>query len=71
MNLLNRNFRGLENPNEIWSLCELVKQEAPDLVFLQETKLLSSYFYFRKFNLGYQNALAVDCNGKSDGLVLL
>lgn len=71
MKLLSWNSRGLGNPRRIRSLRKLVKREAPDLVFLQETKVLSSFFSFRKFGLGYKNALAVDRDGKSGGLVLL
>lgn len=69
--LFSWNFYGLENLCGIQSLCELVKQKDLDLIFLQETNVLSSYFSSRKFSLGFQNILAVDCEGKSGGLVFL
>lgn len=71
MRLLSKNFYGLGNSHGIWSFGELLKWEAPDLVFLQETKVSSSFFSLKKFILDFKHGLAVDCMGKSGGLVLL
>lgn len=43
----------------------------PDLVFLQETQVCASIFSLNKFKLGFQNAIVVDCEGKSGGLAIL
>lgn len=71
MKLLSWNSRGLGNSCGIRSLCDLLKQEDFDLVFLQETKVLASFFTSWKFYLDYQFGLAIDCDGKSGGLALL
>lgn len=70
MRLSSRNFCGLRNSHGIWSFWELLKWEVPDLVFLQETKVSSSFFSIKKFSLGFKHGLAVDCMCRSGGLVL-
>lgn len=73
------------NPNETLSLEHLwawesmrclqplwsTRREAPDLVFLQETKLSASFFDYRKNLFGFDCVLFVDYNGRGGGLALL
>lgn len=61
----------LGNPWEIRTLWDMVRREAPHLVFLQETWLLSLNMEKLRYELGYPNYLVVDCTGRSGGLVLL
>lgn len=71
MKLLSLNVWGLENPQGFKSLCDLIRREDPDVVLLQEMKVRLAYFSFKKFSLGFENALAVVCEGQSSGLTIL
>lgn len=61
----------LGNPRGFRTLHELFKNEDPNLVFLQETKVKASYFNNKNFNLGFNHGLGVGCKGKSGGMVVL
>lgn len=49
----------------------MIKKEAPDVIFLQETKVTSNFFSSKKFLLGFENAFAIDFVGRSGGLAVL
>lgn len=46
-------------------------KEDLDVIFIQETKVLASYFDFPKFFFGFPNCLVVDRVGLGGGLMLL
>lgn len=73
MQILNWNACGLGNPRGIWTLRDLIKKEAPDIVFLQETRLKVKVRDFDscKFKIGFSNCLAVYCEGRSGGIAIL
>lgn len=71
MSCLSLNCRGLCNPSAVRNLRDLLRREAPSLVFLSETKLSSGEFYRIRDNLGDFHGLAVDSMGRSGGLALL
>jgi hypothetical protein len=49
----------------------MVREKKPDVVFLVETKQQTHKLEFLKNKLGFDNQFAVDCKGKSGGLMLL
>jgi exonuclease III len=71
MSLLSWNCRGLGNPQTVQFLRRLVKEKSSCLVFLMETKRLQNNVGFLKVQLGFDNLFAVDCIGRSGGLILL
>ncbi|XP_042942656.1 uncharacterized protein LOC122276824 [Carya illinoinensis] len=71
MKLLSWNVHGLGNPRGIRTLCDLIKKEALDIVFLQETRLQVCDFDSCKFKLGFSNCLVVSIEGRSGGIALL
>lgn len=70
MIFLSWNSRGRENPQEIRVLCGLVKGEAPEVLFMQETRLINKVMVRQKVRLGFENCLVVSCKGRSGGLAL-
>ncbi|KAA8517928.1 hypothetical protein F0562_015384 [Nyssa sinensis] len=60
MKLISWNCRGLGNPRAIRALHDLVKREAPILIFLLETKIPARRFDELKFDLGFPIGIAVD-----------
>jgi len=71
MIVLSWNCRGLGNPRAVRSLCFLVKEKRPDLVFLMETKLNKKRDESIRCKLGFDQCFVVECIGKSGGLMLL
>lgn len=71
MKILSRNARGLENPRGIRTLCDPVKWEGPEIVFLQETKLSTREFESCKYKLCFQNCLAISSSGRNGDIALL
>lgn len=71
MKILSWNPYGLGNPQKFRTLRELLKKEDLDLIFLQETKVKTSYFTTKKFHLGFCNSLGVGCEGNCGGLTVL
>ncbi|XP_074315259.1 uncharacterized protein LOC141651445 [Silene latifolia] len=71
MNLLRLNFRGLGNPDAVGALRNLIRREAPAIVFLCETKL--SGVEFRKIRgcIVEYDGVEVDNVGRSGGLACL
>lgn len=64
------NCRGLGNPHAVRSLLELQKAEAPDILFLSETKMTEREVDFLRWRLNLVNMVGVDCVGRSGGLAL-
>ena len=71
MSILRLNCRGLGNPSPVGNLRDLIRREAPSLVFLSETRLSSSEFARIQNRLGDFFGLSVDSRGRSGGLALL
>jgi exonuclease III len=71
MKILSWNCWGLGNPQAVRSLCCLVKDKKPTLVFLMETKVSRRKARFLPHKLGFENMFVVDNQGKSGGLILL
>lgn len=65
MKLISWNSRGLESPQGIRVVCDLVKKEDLDILFLQETKVIARKMGTLKFSLGFEDYLAVDSEGTS------
>lgn len=65
------NSRGLGNPRGIRSLHALLQREDPNLLFLQETKLLARKMVAIKLRMGYENCLGVECDGRGGSLALM
>ena len=68
---LNWNCRGLGNCRAVEVLTELVRQKAPTILFLMETKLSVHETEPIKIELGYPTMLAVSSEGRKGGLALL
>ncbi|XP_042962598.1 uncharacterized protein LOC122296867 [Carya illinoinensis] len=71
MKVLSWNPRGLGNPRGIHTLHALLAKEAPDVVFLQETRLNARRWTTYKYTLGFSNCFIVDVVGRSGGLAML
>lgn len=65
MKVLTWNLWGLENPRGFRTLRDLIKKEDPKIFFLHETKVKVNFFSSKKFVLSFDNALAVECEGRS------
>lgn len=70
MKILSWNTRGLGNPRGIRTLRELIKKEDPNVLFIQETRLIAHAMEKCKLRLGFVNCLSVSCVGYSEGLAL-
>ncbi|XP_074313685.1 uncharacterized protein LOC141648875 [Silene latifolia] len=71
MNLLSLNCRGLGNPSAVGGLRNLVRREAPALVFLCETKLSSEEMKSVFLRFEDYVGMAVDSVGRSGGLAFM
>ncbi|KAJ0095078.1 hypothetical protein Patl1_15890 [Pistacia atlantica] len=65
------NARGLGNPRGIRNLCDLVKWEGPDVLFLQETRLSVHNMEKCKYKIGFSNCFAVSAIGRKGGIALM
>ncbi|XP_041025501.1 uncharacterized protein LOC121265903 [Juglans microcarpa x Juglans regia] len=70
MKIISWNAHRLGNPRGIRVLCDLVKREVPDILFLQKTRLKTREFEVCKFKLGFPNCLVVDSVDRKGGLTL-
>ncbi|XP_074313417.1 uncharacterized protein LOC141648588 [Silene latifolia] len=71
MNLLSLNCRGLGNPDAVGGLSNLLRREAPALVFLCETKLSGSELHRMRAHLCDYEGMEVDSVRRSGGLAFL
>ncbi|XP_021761357.1 uncharacterized protein LOC110726197 [Chenopodium quinoa] len=71
MSVLSINCRGLGNTSAVSNLRNLIRKEAPSLVFLMETKLSSGEMSKIKAKFPGYEGLAVDSCGRSGGVALL
>ncbi|XP_074297127.1 uncharacterized protein LOC141627808 [Silene latifolia] len=71
MNLLSLNCRGLGNPDAVGGLRNLIRREAPALVFLCETKLSSVEFALVMASFDEYSSVSVDSMGRSGGLAFM
>ncbi|KAK9684875.1 hypothetical protein RND81_10G239000 [Saponaria officinalis] len=71
MSIISLNCRGLGKNSAINGLRDLLRREAPVVVFLCETKLHSCEMDKVKDKLGGYRGVAVDSAGRSGGLALL
>ena len=71
MSTISWNCWGLGNPRIVHALQRALHTEAPQLVFLMETKLSQEDMKYKKQELGYTQGLAVSSIGQSGDLALL
>lgn len=71
MKLLTWNTHRLGYLTSVQTLHNLIKKEVPNLVFLQENKLGSWFFYVKKFSFGFSNCSSVDCVDTMGALAVL
>ncbi|XP_057440767.1 uncharacterized protein LOC130732797 [Lotus japonicus] len=75
MRIISWNCRGLENLEAVRALRKLIHLEAPDIVFLMETKLYTSEMLRHRGMSGLCNIFPVQCGGRgrsrAGGLCLL
>jgi hypothetical protein len=60
---LSWNCRGLGNPGTIQALKKMVHQEASNLVFLMETKVIAKQMMKIRVSLGFQHGFLVPSEG--------
>ena len=70
MKLNSWNCRGLGNRPAVRGLLDLQKCEAPDILFLCETKLTKERMERFRWMLGMTNMVAKSCVGRSGGVAL-
>ena len=70
MIVLSWNYQGLGNRFAVEVLAELVRQKAPTILFLMETKFSVREMEPIKAELGYPSMLAVSSEGRKGGLAL-
>jgi exonuclease III len=70
MNLISWNCRGLGNPRAIRSLCRLVREKKPNILFLMETKCRKEKMEVLRVRMEFEGMFVVDVVGRSGGLAL-
>ena len=70
MKILSWNYRGITRPAAVRSLRALIKANAPDVIFLSETKSLPSLVSLILNHLGFYLMTHVASIGSCGGLVL-
>uniref|UniRef100_A0A5B7A8Z2 Endonuclease/exonuclease/phosphatase domain-containing protein n=1 Tax=Davidia involucrata TaxID=16924 RepID=A0A5B7A8Z2_DAVIN len=71
MKILSWNCRGLGNPRSVRALRQMVREEAPKILFLSETKSDKTRMEYIKQHVGFANGVYVESEGRSGGLGLL
>jgi exonuclease III len=75
MRILSWNCQGSGNPKTVRAIKKLISTQKPDIIFLMETKQLSSKPCFLNSLMDKYSAKIVDCStaggGRAGGLVLL
>jgi hypothetical protein len=70
MNILGLNCLGLGLDVAVGKLHDLCRSYNPEVVFLSETKKKAKEMVRLRWSLGFTNGVAMDCCGRSGGLVL-
>lgn len=70
MTILCWNARGLVDSRAVHRLRMIIRDFAPDLLFLSETKLSGNKASMLRLQLGFSNGIIVDIIGRSGGLAL-
>ena len=68
---LSWNCRRLGNPVTVQALNKMVHQEAPNLVFLMETKVSAKQMMKIRVSLGFQHDFLIPSEGRSGDIALL
>jgi len=71
MKIMSWNCRGLENPCVGAVLSHLVREKAPNVLFMMETKQTVDEMRKVQADLRYDNLLAVPCVRRASGLAML
>jgi exonuclease III len=75
MKILSWNCRGIGNPRTVRALNKLIANNSPDIIFLMETKMLSTRSTFLSRLKDTYKTHQVDCSttggGRAGGLLLL
>uniref|UniRef100_A0A7N2MKR5 DUF4283 domain-containing protein n=1 Tax=Quercus lobata TaxID=97700 RepID=A0A7N2MKR5_QUELO len=71
MSTISWNYRELRNPCTVHALKRALQKEAPQFIFLMETKLSQEAMKYKQQELEYTQGLAVSSHGQSGGLALL
>ena len=71
MSIMSFNCRGLGKDLAVKKLTELVRREAPRVVFLMETKSDRKKMEEVQRRIGFAGCFTVDCVGRTGGLCLL
>ena len=70
MRLISWNYRGLGNGPAVRGLLDVQKRDAPDILFLSETKHDRKWMEWLRWKLEMPNMVAKSSNGTSGGLAL-
>jgi len=70
MRLISWNYRGLGNGPAVRGLLDVQKRDAPDILFLSETKHDRKWMEWLYWKLEMPNMVAKSSNGTSEGLAL-
>lgn len=70
MIVLSWDCKGVGQPATVHALCELIKDQRPDIVFLCKTLAMSARLESVRLKIKFPNCFSVNCNGRSGGLGL-
>ncbi|KAG7942844.1 hypothetical protein I3843_15G007300 [Carya illinoinensis] len=70
MKIMSWNSRGLGNPRGVRTLRDFVRREAPDVVFITETRSRTARMEFLKVQMGFSCFLPVGGSGRRGGVCL-
>lgn len=71
MSILSQNCRGLGNPQTIKALQKVIQKEAPDIVFLMETKTHVDGIKSVQNKINYKHGLVIPSEGQSGRTAML
>jgi exonuclease III len=75
MNFIAWNCQGLGNPKTVRALRKLISTHKPDLIFIMETKLLDTQYYFLNSYIDTYSSYTINCSvsggGRAGGLAMI
>ena len=71
MSILSWNCRGLGNSRIVKALQKVIQKEAPDIVFLMETKIDVDGIKYVQNKINYKHGLVIPSEGQSGGTAML